>query len=78
MVPHIIHTLRKCIESSLPLAPKDIKLKRFVAQSYIGLFMEEEEAQWFRDLLQTFSAEAKRHGVVVEPHKRQVSGGGGI
>ena len=62
MVPHIVHSLHKCIETSLPTAPKDIKLKRFVAQSYIGLFMEEDAVAWFRELMKNFAAEAKRQG----------------
>ena len=62
LVPHIVHSLRKCIETSLPTAPKDIKLKRFVAQSYIGLFLEEDAAAWFRELMKNFAAETKRQG----------------
>ena len=62
LAPHIVHILRKCIETSLPTAPKDIKLKRFVAQSYIGLFLEEDAAAWFRELMKNFAAEAKRQG----------------
>ena len=62
LVPHIVHSLRKCIETALPTAPKDIKLKRFVAQSYIGLFLEEDAASWFRELMKNFAAETKRQG----------------
>lgn len=61
-VPHIIHTLKKCIEISLPSAPKSIKLKRFVAQSYIGLFLEENGPTWFREVMKNFAVECKRHG----------------
>ena len=76
MVPHIVHSLRKCIETSLPTAPKDVKLKRFVAQSYIGLFLEEEAAAWFRELMKNFAAEAKRQGERHELERERVGRGG--
>ena len=62
VVPHLVHSLRRCIDTSLSTAPSLIKLKRFVAQSYIGLFLEEEAASWFRDLSKNFAASCKKHG----------------
>ena len=61
-VSHIVHSLRKCTDVSLSSAPKDIRLKRFVAQSYIGLFLEEEAASWFRELAKNFAADIKKYG----------------
>lgn len=65
-VSHLVHSLRKCIDTSLSSAPKLIKLKRFVAQSYIGLFLEEDAASWFRDLAKNFAASCKKHGKLLE------------
>ena len=33
-----------------------------LAQGYIGLFLEEEEASWLRDIMKNFSSEAKKIG----------------
>ena len=65
-VPHIVHSLRKCINMSLSSAPKEVKLKRFVAQSYIGLFLEEEAASWLRDLAKNSSTDLKKHGTILK------------
>jgi len=61
----VIHSLRRCIETLLPSAPIAVKLKRFVAQSYIGLFLEEDGPAWFREVMKNFATECKRHGVYI-------------
>ena len=33
-------------------------------QGYIGLFLEEEEASWLREIMKNFSSEAKKIGVL--------------
>ena len=65
-VPHLVHSLRKCIDAGLPSAPKEIRLRRFVAQSYMGLFLEEEAASWFRELGKNCANDIKKHGTWVE------------
>ena len=62
LAPHIVHALKQCIEAALPSAPKVVRLKRYVAQGYIGLFIEDDAASWFRELMKNFAIEAKRHG----------------
>lgn len=62
VVSHLVHSLRKCVDMAVNSAPSVIKLKRFVAQSYIGLFLEDEAASWFRELAQNCATSAKRHG----------------
>ena len=61
-VPHLVHSLRKCIDACLPSAPKEIRLRRFVAQSYMGLFLEEEAASWFRELAKNCASDIKKYG----------------
>lgn len=68
VVPHIVHSLRRCIDTALSSAPTVIKLKRFVAQSYIGLFLEEEAASWFRELAKNFASTVKKHGESVSKY----------
>ena len=58
-----MHSLRVCIEAALPSAPKQIPLRRYVAQGYIGLFVEEEAAGWLRDITKNFANDVKRHGM---------------
>lgn len=71
-VPYLIVALKRCLEASLQQAPKEIKLKRYMVQGYIGLFLEEEAASWFREVMRKFTSEARRQGVVVDPHRRQL------
>lgn len=63
-VPHIVHSLRMCIDLCLSSAPTDIRLRRFVAQSYMGLFLEEEAASWFRELAKKCAADIKKHSAL--------------
>lgn len=72
MLPQLLHTLKRCIEASMLIAPKEIKLKRYSTHSYIGLFIDEESASWFRNMMDAFAAEAKTSGVVVKPHRKQL------
>ena len=44
------------------IAPKEIKLKRYSTHSYIGLFIDEESASWFRNMMDAFASEAKTSG----------------
>ena len=62
LVAAMIHCLKRCIEVLIPKAPQDIRLKRYGAQGYIGLFLEEEEASWLREIMKNFSLEAKKIG----------------
>ena len=62
MLPQLLHTLKRCIEASMLIAPKEIKLKRYSTHSYIGLFIDEESASWFRNMMDAFAAEAKTSG----------------
>jgi ubiquitin-associated SH3 domain-containing protein len=71
-VPKMCHILHKCIEQALPSAPSKIKLQRYASASYMGLFLEEEHAKWFRQLLSYFEMEMKKIGIVVEPHRKQL------
>lgn len=64
MLPQLLHTLKRCIEASMLIAPKEIKLKRYSTHSYIGLFIDEESASWFRNMMDAFAAEAKTSGKV--------------
>ena len=61
-VSQVCHTLHKCIETGIPTTPKHIKLKRFVSANYMGLFLEDEVARWFRQLMGYFEMEMKQHG----------------
>jgi hypothetical protein len=58
----MIHCLKTSIDNLLPNGPNDIRLKRYVAQGYIGLFLEEEEASWLREIMKIFTMEAKKIG----------------
>ena len=63
LVPRIMHSLRVCIEAALPSAPRQIQLRRYVAQGYIGLFVEEDAAEWLREITRNFANDIKRHGM---------------
>lgn len=43
-------------------APAEVKLKRFTTQGYIGLFLDDDIATWFREFTKSFAAEVKQHG----------------
>ena len=58
-----MHSLRVCIEAALPSAPKQIQLRRYVAQGYIGLFVEEDAAEWLREITRNFASDVKKHGM---------------
>ncbi len=62
VVPELIHSLRCCIERLLPTVPKTVQLKRFVAQSYIGLFLEDDGPAWLREAMKCFATDARRLG----------------
>ena len=61
-MPSITHTLKVCVEAALCAAPKDVRLKRYITQGYIGLFLEEDAASWFRDITHSFATEVKKMG----------------
>ena len=44
------------------ISPKEIKLKRYSTHGYIGLFIDEESAAWFRNMMDAFAVEAKMAG----------------
>lgn len=73
-VPYLIVALKRCLEASLQQAPKEIKLKRYMVQGYIGLFLEEEAASWFREVMRKFTSEARRQGGSPAPPPRLVTG----
>lgn len=62
LIPQITHILKLCVESALPAAPKEVRLKRYMAQGYVGLFLEEDAATWFRDITHNFASEVKKLG----------------
>eukprot|EP00731_Ephydatia_muelleri_P012280 Em0006g1174a len=70
--PQLLHTLKRCMEASMLISPKEIKLKRYSTHGYIGLFIDEESAAWFRNMMDAFAVEAKMAGVVVKPHRKQL------
>ena len=46
----------------MPTVPKTVQLKRFVAQSYIGLFLEDDGPAWLREAMKCFATDARRLG----------------
>lgn len=60
-----MHALKSCFISSIKNAPGEIKLKRFTTQGYIGLFLEEDIATWFRELMKNFAVECRAHGMCI-------------
>ena len=66
LIPHVVHSLKTCYQALADKAPKEIKLKRFTTQGYIGLFLEEDAASWFREIMKLYSVDCKKHGMHLE------------
>ena len=60
--PYVIHALKNSFLSLMKEAPQEIKLKRFTTQGYIGLFLEDEAASWFREIMKLFAVECRQQG----------------
>ena len=59
------HILHKCVEAAMPTAPKQIKLKRFSASNYIGLFLEDDVAKWFKQMMNYFESEMQKESMLI-------------
>ena len=66
------HILHKCVEAAMPTAPKQIKLKRFSASNYIGLFLEDDVAKWFKQMMNYFESEMQKEKISIEALRRQL------
>lgn len=72
-VPQMIHALQGAVNANKSSTPEEIHMTPFSSSSYIGLFMEEPSAQWFRKVMNTFATDAsKLAGCKVDPHKKQL------
>ena len=56
----MIHALQCAIDANKGLTPEEIVMTPFLSASYIGLFMEESSAQWFRKVMNSFAVEASK------------------
>lgn len=65
LAPYVVHALKTSFMSIIKDAPSEVKLKRFTTQGYIGLFLEEDIATWFREFTKSFATEVKKHGMVI-------------
>ena len=61
------YTRHHCLFQQTMLTEKVISMYEFnggTFQGYIGLFLEEEEASWLREIMKNFSSEAKKIGML--------------
>lgn len=56
----MIHALQAAVDVNKGSTPDGIVMTPFTSSSYIGLFVEEASAQWFRKVMNSFSAEASK------------------
>lgn len=63
LAPYVVHALKTSFMSIIKDAPSEVKLKRFTTQGYIGLFLDEDIATWFREFTKSFATEVKKHGM---------------
>ncbi|XP_071959698.1 ubiquitin-associated and SH3 domain-containing protein B-like [Antedon mediterranea] len=73
LVAQVTHAFQLAIDRWKNEAPDQIAVEYFAAANFIGLFIEEENAEYMRRVAQDFSVEALNiAGIKLEPHKKQL------
>ncbi|XP_033119264.1 protein UBASH3A homolog [Anneissia japonica] len=73
LVAEVTHAFQLAIDRWKNEAPDQIAVEYFAAANFIGLFIEEKNAEYMRRVAQDFSVEALNiAGIKLEPHKKQL------